>query len=234
MSYSFPFRRPSLLLQNMQKFVVKNIYADHNKSKTVEHALNNLLQKHESGVMLNIGAGDTRIHPKIINLDLEPGFNVDIVGSADHIPLENLSVDFVVSQEVLEHVSDPYAVLEEIYRVLKPGGCFYLQLPWVIGYHGCPKDFWRFSKDGIAHLVESSGFSVKELNMAVGPFTGFYRIAVEAFAIFGSLFSALFYKPFKLFAAILFFPVKMLDLLPLKSQQVHRLAGGFFVVAIKK
>ena len=131
--------------QWIQSFVVKNIYADHNKSHAVRHVLNRLLAQNESGVMLNVGAGNTRIHPKIINLDLDNGCNVDIVASADCIPLESSSVDFVVSQEVLEHVSDPFAVLREIYRVLKPGGLFYLQLPWVIGYHGCPKDFWRFS-----------------------------------------------------------------------------------------
>jgi predicted SAM-dependent methyltransferase len=78
--------------------------------------------------MLNIGAGDTRIHPNIINLDLNESPNVDIVASASCIPFSDCSVYLVVSQEVLEHVPDPSAVLEEIYRVLRPSGLLYLQL----------------------------------------------------------------------------------------------------------
>ena len=124
------------------EFCCENIYADHNKSHAVRHALNRLLAQNESGVMLNVGAGNTRIHPKIINLDLDNGCNVDIVASADCIPLESSSVDFAVIR-VLEHVSDPL-LFSGNHRVLKPGGLFYLQLPWVIGYHGCPKIFGDF------------------------------------------------------------------------------------------
>ena len=224
----------SVILGRIQRFVVKHIYADHNKSRAVKRILSRLLAQYEEGVMLNIGSGITRIHPKILNLEVNSGHNVDIVASADNIPLQHSSVDLVVSQEVLEHVPSPSDVLLEIYRVLKPGGCLYLQIPWVFGYHGCPNDYWRFSRDGIVQLVEDSGFCIQNLSITVGPFTGFYRVAVEAFAILGSLFLPSAYKAFKLFSAIIFSPVKLLDSFSLKSSQAHRLAGGFCVVAIKK
>ena len=51
--------------------------------------------------------------------------------------------------------------------------------------------------DGIKALVEDSGLSVQVLHQTVGPFTGFYRIAVEAFAILGSIFPTV-YKPLSL------------------------------------
>jgi ubiquinone/menaquinone biosynthesis C-methylase UbiE len=38
------------------------------------------------------------------------------------IPLEDASVDFVQSQGVLHHTSEPEAILGELFRVLKPGG----------------------------------------------------------------------------------------------------------------
>ena len=47
---------------------------------------------------------------------------VQISDSSPTIPLTDNSVDFVSSQGVLMHTSDPAAILREFYRVLKPGG----------------------------------------------------------------------------------------------------------------
>jgi 2-polyprenyl-6-hydroxyphenyl methylase/3-demethylubiquinone-9 3-methyltransferase len=44
------------------------------------------------------------------------------VGTGEAIPAENESLDCVVVVDVLEHVADPAVVLDEIRRVLKPGG----------------------------------------------------------------------------------------------------------------
>lgn len=49
-----------------------------------------------------------------------------IEGFGEDVPLPDASVDLVVSLQVLEHVKDPQKVLAEIWRVLKPGGSFYL------------------------------------------------------------------------------------------------------------
>jgi SAM-dependent methyltransferase len=40
------------------------------------------------------------------------------------------SLDLVVSNEVLEHVSDPVKVISECARVLRPGGCLFLTIPF--------------------------------------------------------------------------------------------------------
>ena len=49
---------------------------------------------------------------------------VAAVGEA--LPFRNDSVDIVVSLMVLEHVTNPQRVLEEVFRILKPGGVFFL------------------------------------------------------------------------------------------------------------
>lgn len=49
---------------------------------------------------------------------------VAAVGEA--LPFRDNSVDIVVSLMVLEHVSDPRKVIEEVFRILKPGGIFFL------------------------------------------------------------------------------------------------------------
>ena len=59
----------------------------------------------------------------VVDFDELPGVELlkaDLAG----IPLAPASVDLVMSRSVMEHVIDPQAVYREIFRVLKPGGCF--------------------------------------------------------------------------------------------------------------
>lgn len=185
------------------------------------------------GFGLNVGAGSTRIDPRVRNLDLFSGPNIDYVGRAEAIPLPDSSVDLVVTQETLEHVADPFKAIKEIHRVLKPGGTLYLQLPFVIGYHPSPTDFWRFTREGIVSLVEFAGLECSEVGVTVGASTGFYRIAVEYIAILLSVPVPPLYMPLKALLALLLYPIKLLDAVTGYSKQADRVAGGYYVVAHK-
>ena len=55
--------------------------------------------------------------------------NVDIVASGDCLPIEDESVDFVVSSHVLEHMPDPIAALLEWDRVTRVGGTIFAIVP---------------------------------------------------------------------------------------------------------
>ena len=48
-----------------------------------------------------------------------------LVGAGENIPVGDCSVDSVVCVDVLEHVEDLDRVLDEIRRILKPGGLFF-------------------------------------------------------------------------------------------------------------
>lgn len=50
-------------------------------------------------------------------------------GVGEDLPFENESFDFVISLAVLEHVQDVPAVVSEVFRVLKPGGHAYFEVP---------------------------------------------------------------------------------------------------------
>lgn len=59
-------------------------------------------------------------------LDLIPGKNVDVLGSAHNMPFPDESFDLVLCLEMLEHDSAPEKTLSEAYRVLKKGSPFLL------------------------------------------------------------------------------------------------------------
>lgn len=219
---------------SLRTMFVTAVYADHNASRAVRDALDRLLREASAdATILNIGAGETRLDPRVRTLEIEAAPGIDIVGSVSALPLNEATVDLVVTQEVLEHVKDPFLAMREIARVLKPGGKAYVQLPWTIGFHPCPDDFWRFSRSGIVQLVEQAGLSVVELGTTVGPATGAYRICVEFLAIIFSWPAKRTYHLFKGAFAIALYPLKWLDALLASHPEAGRIAGGFFAIVRK-
>jgi ubiquinone/menaquinone biosynthesis C-methylase UbiE len=68
---------------------------------------------------------NTFMHGYLRELGLKLGLNIDIrVGTAEQLPVADNSMDAVISTQVLCSVNDPSRVLQEIQRVLKPGGRF--------------------------------------------------------------------------------------------------------------
>jgi SAM-dependent methyltransferase len=89
--------------------------------------------------------------------------SVDIIYDGKNIPFPNREFDIVLCTEVMEHVPDPVHFLSEINRVLQPGGALIMTTPFIIPMHEQPYDFYRFTKHGIEHLLDSSGFEVKNI-----------------------------------------------------------------------
>lgn len=54
---------------------------------------------------------------------------VDVVASADKLPFENESYDFIINSHVLEHMYDPISTIKEWLRVIKKGGYLFMIIP---------------------------------------------------------------------------------------------------------
>lgn len=89
-----------------------------------------------------------------IGIDMEDGAGVDrIVNLAEGIgDLEEDYFALTVCCSVLEHVSKPWKMAENITRVTAKGGLLYMSVPWVWRYHAYPDDYFRFSFRGVVAL----------------------------------------------------------------------------------
>ncbi len=86
-------------------------------------------------------------------------------------PVEDQSVDLVLCTEVLEHVLEPRAVLEEAYRCLRPGGRLLATVPFAARWHFVPHDYWRYTPSSLAHLLDQTGFTDAEVYARGNPMT---------------------------------------------------------------
>lgn len=74
-------------------------------------------------------------------------------------PLADGSQDFVIASHVLEHVADPLGLLDEIHRVLRPGGCAVILLP----DRRCTFDAGR-PPTTVEHLVDHHARGITEVD----------------------------------------------------------------------
>lgn len=82
--------------------------------------------------------------------------NVDVDGDIQALPFQSECAEGVLCIEVLEHVPNPQAAVDEMYRVLRHGGQLLLTTPFLSGYHGEPGeygDFYRYTDEGLRHLL---------------------------------------------------------------------------------
>lgn len=89
-----------------------------------------------------------------VGIDMEDGKNVDHVVDlvAGVGPLKERHFGLAICCSVLEHVTRPWVMAENITRLIRPGGVLYMSVPWVWRYHPYPDDYYRFSFKGIKEL----------------------------------------------------------------------------------
>lgn len=218
------------------QWIVKNCYAVTKTNSHSREALQQTLRLLDAPGRwgLNLGAANTSLHSRLLNLDLFDAPNVHIISDGGKLPFADGSIDVVVSQEVLEHIQDPFSAIAEIARVLKPGGQFYCQVPFIIGYHPGPTDFWRFTREAFSFLFRAPEWEIQDLQTSLGHGSGFYRILVEFIATTISAAWGKLYQPAKGLAAVLFYPLQWFDVLTPLSPAQDRIPGGYYCVVRKK
>lgn len=87
------------------------------------------------------------------NATYELAPNYPVVDIHDLCTYSSEAYDYVILDEILEHVMRPWVAIGEIRRILKPGGCVITSSPFLIPIHRCPEDYWRISEAGYKVLL---------------------------------------------------------------------------------
>lgn len=183
---------------------------------------------------LNIGSGSTRYSKDIVNLDIFPDRNVDVVGNSAYLPFKNESFNIIICQAVLEHVEDPDKSIKEIKRVLRRNGIIYVELPFFQGLHATPtySDFQRYTIAGIQNIFKE--FEQMEKGVLAGPASALAWTLREFLAILFSFNNIYLYRIFNLFFGWLTVPIKYLDYFLEKNRFSFTIASGFFFLGRKE
>jgi SAM-dependent methyltransferase len=133
--------------------------------------------------VLDAGAGEGRYrehfhHHRYTGLDLAVGDatwnyqGLDVLGDLHRLPFASATFEACLNIVTLEHVREPACVLAELARVLTPGGRLLLVVPHEWEVHQVPHDYYRYTRYGVAYLLERAGLRPTQIS----PAGGFFRL----------------------------------------------------------
>ncbi len=161
-----------------------------------------------------------------VNLDLFAVPGVDVAADAECLPFRSGVFRRVECDAVLEHVRRPEQVMGEIARVLEPGGYVHLVTPFCHPFHEYPRDYRRYTLDGLKELC-ANGLELVAEGWRTGP--------TATVLIFILEYSKLL-LPWRPWRAVAHFavgwslaPWRYLDLLFFRSARAGRLGNHCYV-----
>lgn len=179
---------------------LKHLY----KGQTMLRILMNRALTEETlrGTVIDVGGGrspdyfdyfkkekDTRIEPVDGSIS---GINFE----HHALPYEDNAADTVILCNVLEHVYHYEHLLSEIRRIMKTGGQLIGFVPFWVGYHPDPRDYFRYTKEALALIFKDTGFNdVRIRSIGGGPILANFNTIVLSVPRFMRPVLYLWYAP---------------------------------------
>jgi SAM-dependent methyltransferase len=160
-----------------------------------------------------------------VNVDLLAIPGVDVAADAEQLPFPDGVFQRVECDAVLEHVRKPERVIAEIRRVLAPGGYVHLVTPFCHPFHEYPKDYRRFTPDGLREIAR--GLEVVAEGWRTGPTATLLVFVIEYVKLL---------LPFHAWRILshgilgwALFPLRYLDLFLLRSPYAGRIGNHCYI-----
>lgn len=169
-------------MTSLWKLIGTRIPDDHSRQVTSLYYLRQALTGSDAPMLmvdLGCGAGATaqlarEIRPGIewIGVDIhesEPAKAIEgekvLLYDGVNLPFEDDSVPLIYTNQVMEHVRHPEALLRDIQRVLTPGGVFVGSTSQLEPYHAW--SFWNYTVYGFQTIVEDAGLTLEEIRPGI-------------------------------------------------------------------
>ncbi len=150
----------------------------------IESAIVNFAGKLPAGArVLDAGAGESRhaalfADQNYVAVDLAVGDaswdyrKLDCIADLTALPFASDSFDALLNIVTLEHLRDPAQAVREMARVLRPGASVLIAAPHEWEVHQSPHDYFRYTRHGLAHLLQAAGFT----EIQIAPAGGYFRL----------------------------------------------------------
>ncbi len=138
------------------------------------------LKDHAHGKLADLGCGKVPLYDAykayatdITCVDWGGSFHetihLDVACSLNEpLPFTDNSFDTVILSDVLEHIAEPQLLMNEIARILAPGGKLLMNVPFYYKIHEAPHDYYRYTEFALRHLFTKAGLDVIILNATGG------------------------------------------------------------------
>lgn len=132
------------------------------------------VRHHARGDMLDIGCGSRSYEPlfanrvaRYIGVDLASGpylgvARPDIYGRCEALPIRDGAVDTALAISLMNYLPEPARMVGEAWRVLRPGGILIAEFTQMRPHDPALHDYFRYTREGAAWLLEHAGFEVLE------------------------------------------------------------------------
>ncbi|QTA81897.1 SAM-dependent methyltransferase [Desulfonema limicola] len=144
--------------------------------KALKDFISLLYQDIKNPAVLDIGCGDKPLlslfhEVQYIGIDMDAQSLADFIidCNKDNFPLKDCSIDAVLLSNSLEHIYNTNHLIDEISRVLKPGGLIFFSVPMNYPVHAHPDDYFRFTPYYFKRRFQD--FDIIQLNVSNSVFS---------------------------------------------------------------
>lgn len=183
------------------------------------------------GSILGDGMDALASRPKIqlVETDVSFGPRTQLICDAHDLPFADNAFDGVVAQAVLQYVADPSQCVQEIGRVLKPGGLVYADCAFMQQVVHGRYDFTRFTHLGLRRLFRN--FEEVASGPTVGPGTALAWTC--QFFLLSFATARWTRRVIYAFARLTLFWLKYFDAALVNKSGAYDAASGFFLLGRK-
>jgi SAM-dependent methyltransferase len=136
----------------------------------IRAALHQALDEHVrvAGDVLDLGGGENASYRnslrgaplRIVSIDSGARMGANLALDLERVPLPFEDGSYaILAFNLLEHIYHYRELLDEMHRLLRPGGQVAVFVPFLIGYHPDPRDCFRYTDETLVQLLSDAGFT---------------------------------------------------------------------------